>query len=187
VLAAASARSDELVATLTLDGLSFVSFQDEETIPLPSGSTIRFRFAAPQSSEAAAFTIRPEDVSIEPVSLSNGRSLRYGMSGPATGSVRKAGAEWILQFQGEISATLQKDGEDAGTSVYSIPFTTETVSASNLMRTESVEVTGLRLVDGAWYAQIVGATVNERNAYPKPGAAVYTVLSGTFDRFPPMP
>jgi hypothetical protein len=42
----------------------------------------------------------------------------------------------------------------------------------------------MRLVDGVWYAQIVGATTNKENAYPAPGAAVYTVLSGRFDRVP---
>jgi len=42
----------------------------------------------------------------------------------------------------------------------------------------------MRLVDGVWYAQIVGATTNEENAYPPPGTAVYTVLSGSFDQVP---
>jgi hypothetical protein len=42
----------------------------------------------------------------------------------------------------------------------------------------------MRLVDSARYAQIVGATTNEENAFPAPGAAVYTVLSGSFDRVP---
>jgi hypothetical protein len=30
----------------------------------------------------------------------------------------------------------------------------------------------------------VGATTNQENAFPEPGAAVYTVLSGSFDRVP---
>ena len=60
----------------------------------------------------------------------------------------------------------------------------ETASASNAQRTDSVAVTGMRLVDGVCYAQIVGATTNKENAYPEPGAAVYTVLSGTFDQVP---
>ena len=42
----------------------------------------------------------------------------------------------------------------------------------------------MRLVNGVWYAQIVGATTNEENAFPAPGAAVYTVLSGSFDQVP---
>ena len=43
---------------------------------------------------------------------------------------------------------------------------------------------GLNLVDGVWYGQIVGATTNKENAFPEPGAAVYTVLSGSFDQVP---
>jgi len=42
----------------------------------------------------------------------------------------------------------------------------------------------MRVVEGAWYGQIVGATTNRENAFPEPGAAVYTVLSGIFDRLP---
>ena len=57
-------------------------------------------------------------------------------------------------------------------------------AASNAQHTDSVSVRGMRLVDGVWYAQIVGATTNKENAYPAPGAAVYTVLSGSFDQVP---
>jgi hypothetical protein len=42
----------------------------------------------------------------------------------------------------------------------------------------------MRLVDGVWYGQLVGATTNKTNAFPKPGTAVYTVLSGRFDPIP---
>lgn len=52
------------------------------------------------------------------------------------------------------------------------------------MGTRSLDVFGMRLVEGVWYGQIVGATTNETNAFPEPGAAVYTVLSGSFDRVP---
>ena len=47
-----------------------------------------------------------------------------------------------------------------------------------------MSVTGMRLVDGVWYGQLVGATTNKTNAFPEPGTAVYTVLSGRFDRVP---
>jgi hypothetical protein len=50
--------------------------------------------------------------------------------------------------------------------------------------TGTLGVDGLRLVESARYAQIVGATTNRANAFPEPGAAVYTVLSGSFDRVP---
>lgn len=65
-----------------------------------------------------------------------------------------------------------------------MPFTTETTTASNAPGTETLSVDGTRLVDGVWYGQIVGSTTNKKNAFPEPGAAVYTVLSGSFDRVP---
>ena len=37
------------------------------------------------------------------------------------------------------------------------------------------------------HEQLVGATVNKQNAFPKPGTAVYTVLSGQFDQLPATP
>ena len=65
-----------------------------------------------------------------------------------------------------------------------MPFTTESTEATNLAGNVTVEITGMRLVEGVWYVQLVGATVNKENAFPKPGAAVYTVLSGQFDQLP---
>jgi hypothetical protein len=44
-----------------------------------------------------------------------------------------------------------------------------------------VQVTGARIVPGARYVQLVGATLNKPNAVPQPGTAVYKVLSGSFD------
>ena len=73
---------------------------------------------------------------------------------------------------------------EEGTFTYRMPFTTETLKAKGLGRDLEVEVSGVRLVDGAGYVQLVGATVNKENAFPAPGTAVYTVLSGKFDRVP---
>jgi hypothetical protein len=178
--------SAELVATMTLDGLSFVSFQDEEVLPIPSGSTIRFRFSDSLKSGSIPFTIGQDDVSIAPISLPDGRSLRYALAEPAAGTVSKNGEAWVLQFNATVSATLEENGRSR-TLTYSMPFTTETVKASNLPDTRKVEVTGSRVVEGAWYTQVVGATANKSEAYPKPGSAVYTVLSGHFDAFPVKP
>lgn len=182
-LAAVAARAEPTLATLTLDGLSFVSFQDEEVLPLAAGSTLQLRFGDPLPSGDVPFTILPGDVSIAPIALADGRTLTYGLAAPASGVLRETGGDRILEFQGAVAATLG-GGAGAGTFTYSMPFTTETVSATNALGTHTVQVTGLRLVDGVWYAQLVGATVNRNNAFPKPGAAVYTVLSGQFDQLP---
>src|SRR5439155_25521879 len=49
---------------------------------------------------------------------------------------------------------------------------------------QAVSVTAVRIVPGARYVRLVGATVNEPDAVPQPGAAVYTVLSESFDGLP---
>jgi len=78
-------------------------------------------------------------------------------------------------------ATLA-DGEESSSNTYSVPFTTETATASSGGHTLSA--TGVRIVPGARYVQLVGATVNKPDAVPQPGTAVHTVLSGSFDRLP---
>ena len=68
-----------------------------------------------------------------------------------------------------------------------MPFTTETVTATDVLGQVSVERTGIRLIDGIWYVQLVGATTNKEKAFPAPGTAVYSVLSGRFDQVPIAP
>ena len=170
-------------ATLTLDSMSFISFQEHEWLLLPAGSKIRFSFGQPDSSGAIPFTIDPNDIAIPPVDVpSLGKELHYGLSSLATGVVRPSGDGRIIEFTGMVKATLS--GADGGSFIYPIDFTTETVSATDAIGSLDVEVTGLRLIENVWYAQIVGATTNHENAFPEPGAAVYTVLSGQFDQLP---
>jgi hypothetical protein len=176
--------AEENIGTFTLDGLSFVSFGDQHFLFPATGSTIRFRFGTVQADGTVSFTIQPEDVSIAPIPLPSSQgTLLYRLAAPALGFVRPTEDGRKIEFNASVAATLDAP-EGSGTFKYAIPFTTETRTASNAQRTDSVSVTGMRLVDGAWYAQIVGATTNEENAYPAPGAAVYTVLSGSFDRVP---
>ncbi len=65
-----------------------------------------------------------------------------------------------------------------------MPDTTETAAASDSLGQTTVQRLGVRLIDGVWYVQIVGATTNKVNAFPAPGTAVYSVLSGQFDQLP---
>lgn len=175
--------ADESVSTLTLDSLSFISFGDHEVLPIPSGSTVRFRFGPPEPDGTVPFTIEPGDLSIPPISSRSG-TLDYSMAEPASGTMRPTKNGRTIEFDAIVRARLVRPDGTGGTMEYSMPFSTESTSAANLAKTRTVRITGMRLVEGAWYAQIVGATVNKRNAYPKPGTAVYTVLSGTFDRIP---
>jgi hypothetical protein len=179
----ASPAASETVGTFTLDSLSYVSFGDDEILYLPAGSTLRFRFGAPAADGSTPYTIEPGDVAIGDVAVPSGGVLRYGMASPASGAIRKTTAGVRIDFTATVRATLERGG-DTGSFEYAIPFTTEGAAASNRARTESLEVSGMRLVEGAWYGQIVGATTNKDNAFPEPGAAVYTVLSGSFDRVP---
>jgi hypothetical protein len=182
-LFAMPAASEETVGTLTLDGLSFISFGDQEILPIPSGAKIRFRFGPPAADGSVRFTIQPADVSIPPISSSSG-TLEYGIGATASGTLRPTEDGRVMAFTAEINARLVQSDGRSGTIVYTMPFSTESASATNLAKTHSVSVKGVRMVEGALYVQLVGATVNKENAYPKPGTAVYTVLSGSFDRIP---
>jgi hypothetical protein len=182
MLLAAPAAS-ETIGTFTLDSLSYISFGDDEILYLPAGSTLRFRFGTPAPDGSTPFTIQPADVTIGEVVVPSGGVLRYGMASAATGTIRATPDGRRIDFTATVRATLERGG-DRGSFDYAIPFTTEGASAANRPGTETLEVSGMRLVEGAWYGQIVGGTTNQENAFPEPGAAVYTVLSGSFDLVP---
>ncbi len=89
--------------------------------------------------------------------------------------------------QDRLRCSRSGDAEAAfgqGTYDYEIPFTTAVATATSRDGTETLTRSGRSITDDAHYAQIVGATTNRANAFPKPGAAVYTVLSGRFDTLP---
>jgi hypothetical protein len=181
---AARARAEDTIGIFRLDALSFVSFGDQQFLFPATGSTIRFRFGNTNPDGSVPFTIDLGGVSIAPIPLPSGQgTLRYTLAAPAFGFLRPSETGRKLEFNAAIAATLEAP-EGSGTYTYPIPFTTETAAASNAQHTDSVSVSGMRLVDGVWYAQIVGATTNKENAYPAPGSAVYTVLSGSFDQVP---
>ncbi|MGH0029669.1 MAG: hypothetical protein ACQGVC_07755 [Myxococcota bacterium] len=180
----AGSAAAETVATFTLDSLSFVSFGDSEYVYLPAGSTLEFRFGTPEPDGTTSFTIQPSGVAIQDVSLPTGGVLRYSMASPASGVMQSTPEGRKVTFSATVRATLDTGSPGDGSYDYTIPFTTETTAASNLAGTETLTTFGMRLVDGVWYGQIVGATTNKENAFPEPGAAVYTVLSGSFDQVP---
>jgi hypothetical protein len=178
------ARADETVSTFSLDGLSFISFGDEQILLPETGSSITFRFGAPAPDGSIPFTVAPADVSIPPIALpQNAGTLRYSIAAPASGLLVPTPSGRRITFTATVRATLS-DNPRSGTYEYEIPFSTESASAANAAGTDSVSVTGMRLVDNIWYAQLVGATTNKTSAFPKPGTAVYTVLSGRFDQIP---
>jgi hypothetical protein len=184
LLAPNGARSEDAIATLTLDGLSFLSFDGRSNLPIPPGSTVRFRFGRPQSDGSVSFTILPEDVALAPVAAdSSGSTLIYSLAAPASGSMRKEGDSSRIEFMALVKASLTT-AEGSNSTTYSLRFTTDTVRASDAEATATVSIEGMRLAAGTKHVQLVGAVTNQADAYPEPGAAVYTVLSGTFDTTP---
>jgi apolipoprotein N-acyltransferase len=183
VASATSSGAQGVVATLHLDGLSFVSFEGKQAYALPPGSTIRFRFGS-RVLDTVPFTIQPADVSIEPIDVGDGATLRYGLASAASGSLtRTKDGQPIMRFAATISATL--GGENGGgTKTYALEFTTEGTSARSADGRVTAEIQGMRLVEGARYVQLVGAVTNKSDAFPAPGTAVTAALSGTFDGLP---
>ena len=84
--------------------------------------------------------------------------------------------------------TSTRDSPRGGGSLtYTVHFSTESASSPNAAGTRAVSVSEIRMVEGANHVQLGGAMVNREDAFPKPGTAVYAVLSGTFDQLPTMP
>ena len=155
---------------------------------MASGSTVEFQFGTPNPDGSIPFSISPSGLAIAPIDLpSGGGTLAYGLAGVANGIILPAADGHIIQFSANVTATLDSPSVESGTFTYGMPFTTETASATDVLGQITVERTGVRLIEGVWYAQIVGATTNRENAFPAPGTAVYSVLSGRFDQLPIAP
>lgn len=186
LIVTAAASSEPTAGTLSLDALSFVSFDGAQNFPIPAGSTIRFEFGDVIGGQAS-FTIDPSDVAIAPIPLGdNDAVLLYRLASGSTGIVRRVDGSTRIEFSATIQAsTVSSAGSSAN--LYSLVFTTETAVASNATQTEQIEVEGVRVVPGPNYVQLVGGATNQPDAIPRPGTAVYAVLSGTFDWFPSLP
>ncbi len=179
----ASAGEDDRIGTLTLDPLSLLSFEGIESLAIPSGSTIRFRFGNVQGG-SAAFTIQPIDVSVAPIALSvGGGELAYTLAAPASGTIRKGADGFVVSFTATIRATRTGAG-DVASQEHTLTFTTEHAQATGALSRQTVAVDGMQVVPGPDYVQIVGAVGNPKEMELHPGRAVYTVLSGSFDWVP---
>jgi hypothetical protein len=185
LLISSSATADELVATLSLDGLSFLSFEDQRVLSIPAGSVMRFHFADSSGAGSVDFTLGPGDVSIAPISLpGSADTLSYGLGSGASGSLRRmSDGSVAIEFSASVAVTLTRP-EGVSTHRYPMHFTTDRASAANADGSRTVQVEGVDVVLGARYVQLVGATTNHEAAPIEPGAAAYAVLSGSFDVLP---
>lgn len=182
------ARAAADTATLTLDGLSFVSFAGEHVYSIPAGSTIRFRLGT-ATRDAISITVEPEDVHMGPLRLQSSEDslMQFALVKTASGQIRRAldgGA--VLELEAFVGVILNHP-EHGGSKTLWIQFTTETAEATGIDGLGKRSITGMRVPSGAKAIQLVGASVNDADDYPNPGTAVLSVLSGTFDRFPSIP
>jgi hypothetical protein len=182
------AHADANSATLTLDGLSFVSFANEHVYSIPPGSTIRFRLGTP-NRDSIPITVEPEDIHMGPLRLqsSGDAFMQFALVKTASGQIRRAldgGA--VLELEALISVILNHP-EHGGSKTLWVQFTTETAEATAIDGMGKRSITGMRVPSGAKAIQLVGASVNDSDDYPNPGTAVLTVLSGAFDQLPSVP
>jgi hypothetical protein len=178
-----SRASDPFVATLRLDPFSIVSFGDEEVYQLPEGSEIKFEFPAAEGSGSLGFVIHPRDALIGRLPLQRqGESLLFTLARTATGVMRVGSdGRLIVEINAHVNATLDHP-EMPGLTKLPIHFTTESAKARSLAGDRVIDVAGGRVSGRA--VQLVGTATNTAADYPKPGAAVYVILSGVFDRLP---
>lgn len=180
----AAANDDPLISTFTLDELSFVSFGGDFDVSLKAGSTIEFEFSKPGRDGVVAFEIDPSGLMLEPVDLPGPTArLRYKLVKKASGKMYPTPGGRRLEFDAVVSAVIDGANESLALT-YEMPFSTETASVMDQSGKKLVERQGARVDERVLYAQIVGTAVNSSVAYPNPGAAIYTVLSGRFDHLP---
>ncbi len=183
--AAPPARGEERTATLTLDALSLLSFDDVAFVSIPAGTSLRFRFGEVDERGSVPFTIAREDLSLPPLTLSRRQRLSVGLSVPAEGSVRRApNRRLIVEFHALVETTLDRGSEPG---IHSLRFTTETASVQDLARTRTLRVSGMRLAEKSRAVQLVATTTAAPDDPLRPGAGIYAVLSGTFDSLPEIP
>jgi hypothetical protein len=89
----------------------------------------------------------------------------------------------IVEIDASVVVTLNHP-ERPGVKTLSIRLTTEGVTAKGFDGTQDIPVNGSRMSPAGRGIQLVGAATNEADDYPRPGAPVYVVLSGAFDRLP---
>lgn len=179
------ARSEEWKTKLVLDGLSYLSFGDEQVFTIPVGTEIVFRFPDRPAEDSIPFEIHPDDLNLPAVSLrKTGEALQFGLASPARGTLQltKDGLA-TMSFDARIRVQLDHPTEP-GMQEVSIRFTTEASSARSLDGARSIAVSGMRLQPSARAVQLVGTRSGQATDYPVPGAPISAVLSGVFESLP---
>jgi hypothetical protein len=185
---ALSAHAEETVATLRLDGLSFVSYGSQHVYAVPPGSWMRLRFGDVRSG-SIPLRVEPQDVEIGELKLRDDDEsfLQFGLVRRAVGhAYRNADGTVKIELDALVSVIVN-DRERGGSDVVRVRFTTETAASTGTDGLGTRSITGMRPAAGSKAIQLVSATVTEPGGYPVPGAAVLVVLSGVLDRIPTVP
>lgn len=171
--------AEDGVTNLQLDGLSHISLGGEDVLAIPPGSKIGVRFGRP-GPFGVSFTVAPADVLIPAIETPDGDALRYALASPASGLVSR-GKDGQLTITLSAAITASREGSGAQRT-YHVSLTTETASAQSADGTSRVEISGMKLVEGANHLQLVAAITNDEKATLAPGKPVTVVVSGTFDQ-----
>jgi hypothetical protein len=182
-IVASASHSQPFIATLTLDGRSHLSFGGER-FEIPEGE-IRFYFKSDAGSGAVGFVVRPSEALLSPIPLRfEDESLELGLARQATGNLRVGeNGRLIMEVDAYIVVTLNHP-EKPGSKRVPIRLTTEQVTARGFDGSAEASVSGTRTTVGGRSIQLVGAATNAADDYPRPGAPVTVLLSGSFDRLP---
>jgi hypothetical protein len=179
------AVAQERVVVMTLEGPSFVSFQNEATQPIPGGA-IAFRLGARASDGAMPFTIQPGDVQIPAFPIGRSALGRYELVAATSGVIRRGANGLEISFPARIRATTIP-AEGPSTSLeYDLVFTTAKATAMSADRSKSVAPQGKPINEKDGTVELVVATTNRMDAGPIPGAATFAYLVGKFDVVPGM-
>ena len=158
---------------LVLDSFSHFLFEGANaTAMLPSGVEIPLELKQ-VSPTSWSITVPPLTLNVPPVRYPSGKSVRWTLSRPATGSltVTKEGGSC------RIDAPLVAHPEGMDVAIpFSLTFTTETATSEGDGVVASR--TGVRLDPASGFLQLVAAGFSPSGALTAPGKPFYAVLSG---------
>jgi hypothetical protein len=184
-LAANAASANDSVATLWLDGESYVAYGDSERVELPEGSSIRFHLGRPAADGSIPIAVVPEGVSLAPIPVAEGAAIEYSLAEPAVGTLRVGAGGAEIELLARLVATLRGRPEVAPVT-YELRFTTGRAEARSTSSGDAASVEGMP-AQPTNALRLVAVAANPADAFPGPGQVVRAVLSGRFDRLPVLP
>jgi hypothetical protein len=176
---AASPQPMELV--FTLNALSHVSFDDQLVLPIAAGEKLHLLSYPHQDGSAAALRVPRAGLGTRSVSIPGGsRLFAVELLGQGKGAMR-SDENGSLVIELDLVVRLESE---AGRRDWPLHLTTEGVESWNAQGTKRFAVEGSRVDPASKVVQLVGSTSAGTDNEVARGAAIYLVLSGTFDRVP---